>query len=92
MAAPVGHEEDVAVLAEKLPQLGFPARLLLAAVVIEDGAERAVARRLVDEPVELQLAAGKGNLFRLAGRGGRDCEAERERPARRSLGLLHFGE
>jgi hypothetical protein len=67
-------EEDVAVVAEEASQLGLPARLRLAAVVIEDGAERTASGGREDEAVQLEPAAGEGNFFRLAGPGGRRYE------------------
>src|SRR5262245_26385807 len=78
VTAPMGHEKDVAVIAEKLSQLGLPAGFLLAAVVVENGAERPAPGRPVDEPAKLELAAGKGHLFRLGGEGGRREEREEE--------------
>src|SRR6185436_9450996 len=92
VAAAMGDEENVAVIAEEPPQLGLPAGSLLAAVVVEDGAERAAARRLVDEPVKLELAARERNFFGLRGSRGRGNEVERERPANRALSLLQFGQ
>src|SRR5580765_4367306 len=91
VAAPMGDEEDVAVIAEEAPELGLPARPLLAAVVVENGPERTAAAGSVDEPVKLQLAAGEGNFFRLRGGRGRGDEAERKRRKRgRPLRLLLF--
>jgi hypothetical protein len=74
VTAPVGNEEDITALAEKLPQLGLRAGPRLAAVVVENGGKRTAARRRVDEPAKLELAAGKGDLLRLSA----DCGARKE--------------
>jgi hypothetical protein len=71
----MGDEEDIAVLAEKASQLGLRAGLLLAAVVVENGAERTAPCRRVDKPAKLEFAAGERDLLRLGG----DCGAGKER-------------
>jgi len=85
VTAPMRDEEDIAVIAEKLPQLGLPARLLLAAVVIENGAEWTAPCGRVDEPAKLEFAAGKRDLLRLGGKcgAGGECDQEAGKPDRR---------
>jgi hypothetical protein len=85
VTAPMRDEEDIAVVAEKLSQLGLPAGLLLAAVVIENGAEWTGSCRRVDEPAKLEFAAGKRDLLRLGGKcsAGEEDDQEAGKPDRR---------
>jgi len=77
VAAPMRDEEDVAALAEELSQLGLPAWLLLAPVVVKNRAEWTATRRGIDEPAKLEFAAGERDFLRLGG-GGRRGGKERE--------------
>jgi hypothetical protein len=78
VTAPMGDEEDIAVLAEKPSQLGLRAGPLFAAVVVENGRERTATCRRVDEPAKLEFAARERDLLRLGGdrRGGKQREQE----------------
>src|SRR5436190_12094270 len=70
----MGDEEHVPGIHEHLRDRSFVAGQLLAAEVVEDGRERAIARRLVDEAVQRKVPAREydfnGSCGCCVGRGG----------------------
>src|ERR1043166_1188613 len=74
-------EEDVAVAAEEPPQLRLPAGPLLAAVVVEDGAEWSAAGGPVDESVKREPAVVVEDGAEWSAAGGPVDESVKREPA-----------